>query len=149
MTHASTYHAVADLVLILHVAFVAFVVAGLLLIWIGGFCGWRWIRNPWFRALHLAGIGLVVVEAWLGFVCPLTTLEMALRERAGDATYHSSFIEHWLQQLLYYEAPAWVFVAGYTLFGMAVAGSWWWFRPRSFWQRPWPERCRGKNFKHR
>ena len=133
---AKMFHAAADLVLITHVAFVAFVVVSLPLIWCGGFCGWKWIRNPWFRTLHLAAIGLVVVQAWLGIVCPLTTLEMFLRTRAGDATYNNTFIAHWLQQLLYYDAPPWMFVAGYTLFGLAVVGSWWKFRPRSFQQRP-------------
>lgn len=131
MTHAGTYRAIADLVLITHVAFVAFVVAGLILILVGGFRGWNWIRNPWFRVLHLAGVGLVVVQTWLGMVCPLTTLEMNLREKAGDATYQGDFIAHWFQKLLYYDAPPWVFVAAYTLFGMAVIGSWIWFRPRS------------------
>ena len=131
---AGSYHALADLVLITHIAFVAFVVAGLPLIWCGGLCGWKWICNPWFRALHLAAIGLVVVQVWLGVVCPLTTLEMSLREKAGEATYQNTFIAHWLQQLLYYDAPPWMFVAGYTLFGLAVAGSWWKFRPRPFWK---------------
>jgi len=130
--HAGAYRSLADLVLITHVAFVAFVVIGLLAIVVGGFAGWRWIRNPWFRVAHLAGIGLVVAQAWLGVVCPLTTLEMALREKAGDATYSGTFVAHWLQKLLYYEAPPWVFVLGYTVFGLAVFGSWFKFRPRSF-----------------
>ena len=129
---AGAYRILADLVLVTHVSVVAFVVVGLLVILCGGAAGWRWIRNPWFRATHLAAIGLVVVQAWLGVICPLTTLEMHLRERAGDATYSGAFIAHWLQKLLYYEAPAWVFVVCYTLFGLAVIGSWLKFRPRSF-----------------
>ena len=132
MTTPGTYQMLADLVLATHIAFVAFMVAGLLLIVIGGFCGWRWIRNPWFRSLHLAGIGLVVVQTWWGMICPLTKLEMFLRERAGEATYRGDFIAHWLQRLLYYEAPPWVFTVFYTLFGLAVIGSWWKFRPRPF-----------------
>ncbi len=135
MTRIGLFHAGADLVLILHVAFVAFVVVGLLLILFGGACGWSWIRNPWFRTLHLAAIGLVVVQAWLGLMCPLTTLELSLREKAGEATYSGDFIAHWLQRLLYYEAPAWVFVVGYTLFGLAVVASWVRYRPKSFRRR--------------
>jgi hypothetical protein len=132
MTRPDLFRALADVALVAHVAFVAFVVGGLLLILLGGFRGWKWIRNPWFRSLHLAGIGLVVVQAWLGLVCPLTTLEMALRERAGDPTYGGGFVAHWLQRLLYYEAPPWVFAVGYTVFGLAVLGSWFKFRPRRF-----------------
>lgn len=122
----------ADLALLTHVTFVAFVIVGLLVVLYGGFRGWQWIRNPWFRAAHLAAIGLVMIQAWLGVICPLTTLEMHLRERAGDATYGGTFIAHWLQRLLYFEAPAWVFVCAYTLFGLAVMGSWLKFRPRPF-----------------
>jgi polyferredoxin len=77
-------------------------------------------------------IGIVVAQAWLGVLCPLTTLEMALRERAGDAVYPGSFIAHWLEALLYYEAPAWVFTACYTVFGFLVVASWYVIRPRSF-----------------
>ena len=57
---------------------------------------------------------------------------MAFRERAGDATYQGSFIAHWLQSLLYYEAPAWVFTLAYSLFGLIVAVTWVAVRPRSF-----------------
>ncbi|WP_144982543.1 DUF2784 domain-containing protein [Halomonas sp. C22] len=119
----------ADAVLLLHVLFVAFVVPGLLAIYLGGILGWRWVRHRRFRLVHLGAIGYVVVQAWLGAVCPLTTLEMALRAEAGSATYAGSFIQHWLQRLLYYTAPEWVFVAVYTLFGSLVLASWWVVRP--------------------
>ncbi|MDM7482975.1 MAG: DUF2784 domain-containing protein [Halomonas sp.] len=119
----------ADAVLLLHVLFVAFVVLGLLAIYLGGLLGWHWVRHRWFRLVHLGAIGYVVVQAWLGAVCPLTTLEMALRAEAGSATYAGSFIQHWLQRLLYYTAPEWVFVAVYTLFGSLVLASWWVVRP--------------------
>jgi hypothetical protein len=60
----------------------------------------------------------------------LTTLEMALRRRAGDATYAGSFIAHWLEQLLYYQAPPWVFVIAYSAFALLVVGAWWRVPPR-------------------
>jgi hypothetical protein len=135
MTDANLYQHLADLVLITHVAFVGFVVLGLLLILVGGCLGWKWVRNPWFRALHLAAIGLVVAQAWLGIICPLTTLEMHFRALAGDETYSGTFIAHWLQMLLYYQAPWWVFTLCYTLFALAVIGSWVKFRPRPFGRR--------------
>jgi hypothetical protein len=62
----------------------------------------------------------------------LTTLEIALRQRANDAPYAGSFIAHWLEALLYYRAPAWVFMLCYTLFGAVVAISWYYVRPRPF-----------------
>jgi polyferredoxin len=132
MSSPLAWRLLADVALAPHVAFVAFVVLGLLLVVVGGFAGWRWIRNPWFRAGHFAAIGLVVGQAWCGVICPLTTLEMSLRERAGEVTYGGSFIAHWLQRLLYYNAPPWVFVVAYTVFGLLVVGTWWRFRPRPF-----------------
>lgn len=135
MTRADVFSALADVALITHVAFIAFVVLGLLLILLGGMRGWNWIRDPWFRLLHLGSIGVVVVQAWLGIICPLTTLEMALREKAGDSTYDGTFVAHWLQRLIYYEAPPWVFAVSYTVFGLAVVGSWLKFRPRRFGER--------------
>ena len=126
------FQLVADGILLLHVLFVLFVVVGLLLIVVGKLIGWSWIRNPWFRALHLIAIGVVVIQSWLDVVCPLTTLEMVLRERAGQEVYSESFIAHWLGELLYYQAPPWVFVLAYSTFGALVVLSWFWARPRSF-----------------
>ena len=125
------YLIAADAVLVLHLSFVAFVVVGLILIACGGILSWRWVRNRMFRILHLIAIGVVVLQSWIGVICPLTTLEMELRERAGDAVYEGSFISHWLNAILYYRAPAWVFVVCYTLFGLLVAGSWFLVRPDS------------------
>lgn len=122
----------ADLVLFAHVVFVAFVVLGLLLILVGKFRSWSGVRNPWFRLLHMACIAVVVLQVWLGAMCPLTTWEMTLREKAGDEVYSGSFIGHWLQSILYYQAPEWVFVLCYTAFGGLVAASWFWVRPRPF-----------------
>ena len=123
------YLLAADAVLLLHVLFVAFVVAGLLLILAGALLSWDWVRNWWFRVVHLCAIGIVVLQAWLGVICPLTRLEMYLRERAGDTTYAGSFVSHWLEAILYYRAPAWVFAVAYTLFAIVVVMSWVWVRP--------------------
>ena len=118
------YRIAADLVLAVHTSFVLFVILGLVLILVGGVRGWPWVQNPWFRLGHLLAIGVVVAQAWLGAICPLTPLEMALRSRAGDAVYNGSFIGHWMETLLYYEAPLWVFTICYTAFGLLVAASW-------------------------
>ena len=126
----SLYLLAADITLFLHVSFVAFVVVGLLLIFIGNARSWSWISNPWFRWAHLAAIGIVVLQAWFGIICPLTTLEMALRSRAGDSVYPGSFVAHWMETILYYEAPAWVFAVCYTAFAVLVVGSWFWVPPR-------------------
>ena len=128
---STAYQMAADAVLLLHLLFVAFVVLGLLLVFAGHFFGWSWVRNPWFRLLHLIAIAVVVVQSWLRLICPLTTIEMGFRSRAGDATYAGSFVAHWIETILYYQAPPWVFMVCYTAFGALVAASWFWVRPRS------------------
>ena len=125
------YGVAADVVLFVHLLFVIFVVFGLMLILVGKLLAWQWIRNPWFRLMHLAGIGIVVLQSWLGLICPLTIWENTLRQKAGEAVYDESFVAHFLNELLYYNAPSWVFVVCYTAFGVLVLGSWFWVRPRS------------------
>ncbi len=110
----------ADAVLVLHVAFVAFVVLGQLYVLTGWALGWPSARNKAFRLLHLAAIGVVVLQAWLGLVCPLTLLELHLRGGQADLMQGQSFIGYWLSRLLYYQAPPWVFTMVYTLFGLVV-----------------------------
>jgi len=124
------YQSLADVVLLLHALSVVFVVAALLLTIVGGYRQWFWIRNWWFRVIHLAGITVVVVQSWAGLLCPLTTLEMWLRDQAGEVRYEGSFIQYWLGRFLYYNAPEWVFVVAYTAFGLLVIITWVRFPPR-------------------
>lgn len=119
----------ADSLLVLHVLFVCFVVFGLLAIYLGFCLKWAWVRNRIFRIVHLLAIGFVVLQSWLGMMCPLTVWEMALRTEAGSMTYSGSFIQHWLHKLLYYSAPDWVFITLYTVFGTLVLASWFVVRP--------------------
>jgi len=124
------YHLFADAVLLLHFGVVMFVVGGLVLVVAGNMLSMSWVNRLWFRLTHVLAIGVVVAQAWLGQVCPLTSLESWLRLQAGSRSYNKSFIEHWVQQLLYYEAPSWVFALAYTVFGLLVLASWWYFPPR-------------------
>jgi hypothetical protein len=126
------YSLMADAILVGHLLFVVFVVLGLILIFVGKFLSWQWVRNPWFRVTHLLATGVVVLQSWLGVICPLTIWEMDLRSKAGESVYEDSFITHWLTELLYYQAPPWVFVVCYTLFGGLVLSSWFLVRPRAF-----------------
>lgn len=129
MSEQQLFLLAADILLAIHVAFVAFVIFGLIFIYLGLVFKWNWVRNFWFRIVHLAAITVVVLESWIGMICPLTTWEMALRESAGDATYSGSFIQHWLQSLLYYSAPEWVFILCYSIFGSLVLASWFVVKP--------------------
>jgi hypothetical protein len=124
------YRLAAHSVLVLHAALVCFVVFGPVLIVAGNLRGWQWVNARSFRVAHAAAILTVIAEAWIGIVCPLTTLEMWLRTRAGAVVYPGGFVEYWLPRILYHDFHAWVFTLAYSLFGLLVLAIWWRFPPR-------------------
>ena len=124
MSDAGLYGLMADTILIIHFTFVVFVVIGFMLILIGLFARWSWVQNPMFRIAHLAAVGFVVLQAWLGRLCPLTIWENELRRRAGQLGYTETFVEHWLRDILFYQAAPWVFTTIYTCFGALVVLVW-------------------------
>ncbi len=126
------YQLLADVVLLIHFSIVLFVVGGLAIILAGNFLDWRWVNHYWFRLLHLTAIGVVIAESWLGITCPLTTLEWWLREQIGVRSESTGFIQHWVHTLIFYDAPNWVFAVVYTVFGVLVAATWWFFPPKPF-----------------
>jgi hypothetical protein len=81
----------ADLVVLLHAAFVAYVVAGGLLVF----------RRPWTAAVHLPAVAWTALLEFNGWICPLTPWENALRARAGETGYAGGFVDHYLLPLLY------------------------------------------------
>jgi hypothetical protein len=63
---------------------------------------------------------VVVLEAWVGFTCPLTTWERQLRSAAGQETYQGDFIANWAHDLMFFQAEPWVFTLCYSIFGTLV-----------------------------
>jgi len=116
----------ADVLLVTHFVIAAFIVGGLLLTWLGAALGWQWTRNPWFRYLHLGAIAFVAAEALAGLACPLTVWEDMLR----GGVRPESFIGRWVQRLLYYQAPEWVFTVAYVLWTAATLLTLWLVPPR-------------------
>jgi Protein of Unknown function (DUF2784) len=114
------YRWLADLVVVIHVAYVAFVVVGMLLILVGLVRHWTWVRNFWFRMIHFVLIASVAAESLLGIVCPLTTWENQLRMAGGAADQPGSFVARTLHALIFFDAPEWVFTVAYGLFALAV-----------------------------
>lgn len=138
MDSPAWYRLAADGMLITHVSIVVFIVLGLVLTLVGGGLGWLWVRNRWYRGVHLLCIAVVVGQSWLGIVCPLTSWETWLREAAGQKAYNETFIAYWLRRLLYFEADPWVFVVAYSAFGLLVLLSFYWVPVR------WRGRGRGR-----
>jgi len=114
------YRLLADAVAVIHFAYVTFVVCGLLLILLGSVRRWQWIRNRWFRVIHLIMISIVAVEAVLNITCPLTTLEKHWRVKAGDAVYAGSFVGDIVDSILFIDAPEWAIRIAHIMFALIV-----------------------------
>ena len=131
----------ANLVLILHALLATFVVGGWLITVIGGLCGWQWVRNFWFRAIHLLVVSVIVLESVFGTVCPLTRWEEQLRNLAGqegtDELEQLGFLLYYLRRILFlpdhWEWSQTVLMWAYIAFGVGVLATWIFFPPR------WPQ----------
>ena len=102
------YGYLADAVVVLHFVFVAVVVVGLLATLLGAALRWRWVRNFWFRVVHLGLISVVAVETMIGVSCPLTTLENKLRQLAGETVTEGWFLSRMLYDLLSFDVESWI-----------------------------------------
>ncbi|MBW1916744.1 MAG: DUF2784 domain-containing protein [Deltaproteobacteria bacterium] len=85
------YRFLAEVIVIIHLAFVVFVL-------LGGFLVLKSKRAAW---LHLPAVLWAAAVEFTGWVCPLTPLENWLRQQAGGAAYHSGFVAHYLLPCLY------------------------------------------------
>jgi hypothetical protein len=110
----------ADVIVVVHAAYVSFVLFGMVAILMGMAFKWNWVRNFWFRAIHLSMIGIVVGESLARVPCPLTIWEDQLRKIAGQTGYTGDFIGHWTHWLIFFRVAPWVAPLVYTLFGLAV-----------------------------
>lgn len=122
----------ADVLLVVHFLIAAFIVGGLVLVWLGAALGWGWVRNPWFRYVHLFAIAFVAVEALLGMMCPLTVWEDLLR----GGVQVESFVGRWVSYFLFYRAPEWVFTVAYVAWTVATLVTLWRVPPRVSRARP-------------
>ena len=95
------YRFLADALTVVHLSYVGFVVVGQLLIWAGLLLRWRWVRNPWFRCLHLLAIVIVALETFIGMRCPLTIWEEHLRDAVGDELADGEFVRRFLVPILF------------------------------------------------
>jgi len=110
----------ANAVVLIHFVVVLFVTAGLPLIYLGAALRWAWVRNWRWRVIHLGIILFIAAESLLGIACPLTVWEDALRGRRSAG----GFIERWIDRVIFYDAPAWVFTVAYVAFAALVLVTW-------------------------
>ena len=114
-----------QLVLALHLAVIAFNVAGLILIPIGAARRWRWVRIRWWRTAHLATLAVVALQAALGRACFLTDWQDALT----DSGARDPLIMRWVNGAIYWPLPMWVFTALYLAVFAYAAALWALVRP--------------------
>jgi Protein of Unknown function (DUF2784) len=114
------YALAADAIVGIHILYVAYIVAGLVLILIGLRRKRKYVRNPWFRITHLLAILIVVYELIVKANCPLTTWEMRLRGVAGQPVNQSTFMDRLLSFILIANAPGWLINSLYYFFGLAI-----------------------------
>ena len=81
----------ADTILVAHLAYLAFIP-------FGGVLVWRWPRVVW---AHLAAVATGIASITVGFDCPLTTWEQSLRRRGGQRPYTNGFVDHYLTGRVY------------------------------------------------
>src|SRR3990170_7574289 len=115
------YALAADVLVAAHVGYVGFVVLGQLAVVVGIARHWGWIRNPWFRVIHLFAISVVAAEAIFGLHCPWTTWERDLRALAGQTTSDISFVGRLIHQVLFVDVPLSVLNACHIGFALLVA----------------------------
>jgi hypothetical protein len=108
----------AAAVLAIHLAVIAFNIFGLFAIPLGAWRGWAWVRIGWWRALHLLSLATVALQAVLGRACFLTLWQDGLSGGGRE----DPLIMRWVNGLIYWPLPIWVFSAAYlAVFAYVVA----------------------------
>jgi hypothetical protein len=108
----------------IHLIYALVIIIGFILILVGFFADWRWIRNFIFRLIHLLMIGIVAVESIFNVECPLTWLEYKLMSLDGIKHGSMPFIAGIVDRILYYNFPIWLFNLIYISFGLSVLIIW-------------------------
>jgi hypothetical protein len=111
---SDAYSALATAVLAFHLLVVLFNIFGMIVIPLGAWRGWAFVRVFWWRALHLAILALVAAQAVLGQACFLTLWQGALLRRAGEGASDAPFIAGLINRLLFWPLPLWVFAILYV-----------------------------------
>ncbi len=113
----------ADLVLLAHLAVILFNVGGLIVIPLGGWLGWRFVRIFWWRALHVAVLAAVALQPLLGRACFLTLWQGSLMGAGGIAA-EGSALRRWIDGVIFWPLPIWVFALIYVAVFLYTLALW-------------------------
>lgn len=120
-----TLIALADVVLFVHLAVILFNVFGMLVIPLGAWRKWRFVHIFWWRAMHVAILFVVAVQALLERACFLTLWQSDLLQSAGTAASPEPLVQRWVGRLIYWPLPLWIFAVLYSVVLIYVALLWW------------------------
>ncbi len=119
----------AEAILIAHLAIVGFNIFGLVAVPIGKWLGWAFVRGLWWRLVHLLSLAAVAFQAALGRACFLTFWESDLMAEASG-NEPMPLVASWLNSVLYWPLPLWVFAMMYAIVFLYTLMLWWWVPPR-------------------
>lgn len=128
------YGLLASIVMYLHFLWILLVILPVPVIIVGGLYGWRFVRNPWFRIIHMCMMGLVLLFALIQIECPLTSLEKYLQRNARLSSYEGGFIHQWVKKLLFYDFSLEFFLLMYLLFFLVILALLFMVKPD--WRKP-------------
>lgn len=114
-------------VLALHLLVILFNLFGLVAVPLGAWRRWAFVRVFWWRALHLASLAVVALQAVFGRACFLTVWQHTLARGGGEA---QPLIAGWINRLIFWPLPLWVFAVIYVAVGLYALALWWWVPPK-------------------
>lgn len=116
-----------------HIGIITFNVFGLIVIPLGVWLGWAFVRVLWWRLLHLVALLIVALQAVLGRACFLTIWESDLAARAGETSSNLPLIQGWITRLVFWPLPIWAFAVFYVAIALYVIALWVIVPPRWPW----------------
>lgn len=133
----------AAIVLAIHACVILFNIFGLVAVPLGAWLHWRFVRVAWWRGLHLASLLIVAAQAAFGQACFLTLWQAALETSGADAAT-PPLIYTWVNSLIYWPLPLWVFTVLYLAVLAYAAALWWMVPPRRKTPPPKTRRTAGR-----
>jgi len=126
--------ALADAALALHVAVILFNVFGMIVIPLGAWRDWAFVRVFWWRALHLGILAVVAVQAIVGLACFLTVWHADLVRLAGGQSSNAPLIASFVSRLIFWPLPLWMFATLYAIVCVYTILLWWLVPPDYPWR---------------
>ena len=115
----------SEIVLLFHFCIFLFMILSFFLIPLGYYQEWKWVKNKYYRLIHLVLMGIIFIETILGFMCPLTILENFLR---NDIEINNK-ITQIIHQIMYWDLPTYQFIILYLLSLLYLIFLWCFFKP--------------------